>query len=467
MSTNEVSYSIVSRDQELEQYILSILFKSDKLLPPDWLKPNHFGEPLHQRFYKIYQDLSNASRPTNVNTIRKEYKNQFNENRVSELMDIDERAYKIDYDFYEACEELKIEYTKRKLSYIFVYSKGSPNPLAYASDEVKKLIEDISSVGSESKEDAIKALLENTGAAVNAHRTGAKNPNAIYTGITNLDKFTGGMRMGDMVTIPARPAMGKSAFASCMALNISKQGIPVKIYNGEMTTSQSISRMACIEGEVDSLRVRRGTLNDDELQRFNTHAANMVNLPIEFEFTTQLQELLLSIKRWRMNHDRNQQAVVIVDYLQKIKNELRGRSRHNEVAQIASALKDLALKQNILMITLAQLSRAVETRGGDKRPILSDINESGQIEQDSDSVIALYRPEYYGFETDDEGNSTHGKAELIILKNRHGATGTAECQFISRYAKFLNLYEENDFYMYPTLAKKLVVPEAGNNNVPF
>lgn len=465
--SSQITYSIVSRNQELEQYILSILFKSEKLLPPDWLKPNHFGEPLHQRFYKIYQDLVNANRPTNVNTIRKEYKNQFNENRVAELMDLDERAYKINYDFYEACEELKIEYTKRKLSYIFVYSKGHQKPLSYASEEIKKLIEDVSSVGSESKEDAIKGLLENTEAAINAHRTGAHNPNAIYTGITNLDKFTGGMRMGDMVVVAARPAMGKSALASCMALNISKQGFPVKIYNGEMTTQQSISRMACIEGEIDSLRVRRGTLNDDEYSRFSREAANLQNLPLEFEFINDLQELNLSIKRWRMALPPGEMSVVIIDYLQKIKNDLRGRGRHNEVAQVSSELKDLALKQNILVISLAQLSRAVEQRGGDKRPILSDINESGRIEQDADVVMGLYRPEYYGFETDDEGNSTLGLAELEVLKNRHGATGTARAQFISRYGKFQDWNAINPFADFPTLSSKLVVPEAGNSNIPF
>ena len=259
----------------------------------------------------------------------------------------------------------------------------------------------------------------------------------IPSGIADLDKMTAGWQKSDLVIIAARPAMGKTAWALTLARNASLRfGEGVAVFSLEMAAVQLVQRLICAEAELDAQKVRTGQLEEYEWKQLITRVGSLNKANIFIDDTPALSIWDLRAKCRRLKAEKGI-SLVIVDYLQLMSgNAGKNGNREQEIAGISRALKEIAKELDVVMIALSQLSRAVESRGGDKRPVLSDLRESGSIEQDADMVMFLYRPEYYGFETDDEGNSTTGMAELIIAKQRNGPTGTVKMQFIGKYGKF-------------------------------
>ncbi|MEM6264906.1 MAG: replicative DNA helicase [Bacteroidota bacterium] len=259
----------------------------------------------------------------------------------------------------------------------------------------------------------------------------------IPSGFSALDAMTAGWQRTDMVIIAARPAMGKTALTLTLARNASVRfGTPTAIFSLEMAGVQLTQRLICSESELDAQKVRTGRLEDYEWKQLITRIGPLSKADIFIDDTPGLSISDLRAKCRRLKAEKNI-GMVIIDYLQLMTGNLgRNTNREQEIAGISRSLKIIAKELDVCVIALSQLSRAVESRGGDKRPVLSDLRESGSIEQDADMVAFLYRPEYYGFETDDEGNSTQGMAELIIAKQRNGPTGTVKLQFIGKYGKF-------------------------------
>jgi len=259
----------------------------------------------------------------------------------------------------------------------------------------------------------------------------------IPSGIVELDKMTAGFNKTDLVIIAARPAMGKTAFTLTLARNASLRfGEAVAFFSLEMAAVQLTQRLIVSEAELDAQKVRTGRLEDYEWKQLITRIGSLSKTDIFIDDTPALSIWDLRAKCRRLKAEKNI-SMVIIDYLQLMTGPSnKGGNREQEIAAISRSLKELAKELDVCVIALSQLSRAVESRGGDKRPVLSDLRESGSIEQDADIVMFLYRPEYYGFETDDEGNSTLGKAELIIAKQRNGPTGNVDMQFIGKYGKF-------------------------------
>ncbi|MEZ4774743.1 MAG: replicative DNA helicase [Bacteroidia bacterium] len=259
----------------------------------------------------------------------------------------------------------------------------------------------------------------------------------IPSGIADLDQMTAGWQKSDLVIIAARPAMGKTALTLTLARNAAQRfNEPVAFFSLEMAAVQLVQRLICAEAELDAQKVRTGRLEDYEWKQLITRIGSLSKTPLFIDDTPALSIWDLRAKCRRLKAEKGI-GMVIVDYLQLMSgNSSKGGNREQEIAGISRALKEMAKELNVVMIALSQLSRAVESRGGDKRPVLSDLRESGSIEQDADMVMFLYRPEYYGFETDDEGNSTLSMAELIIAKQRNGPTGTVKMQFIGKYGKF-------------------------------
>lgn len=230
-----------------------------------------------------------------------------------------------------------------------------------------------------------------------------------------------------------------TAFTLTVARNAAARNAAVAFFSLEMAAVQLVQRLVCAEAELDAQKVRTGKLENYEWQQLITRIGNLSNAPIFIDDTPGISIMDLRAKCRRLKAEKNIQ-IVVIDYLQLMTgNASKGGNREQEIAGISRALKELAKELSVCVIALSQLSRAVESRGGDKRPMLSDLRESGSIEQDADMVMALYRPEYYGFETDEEGNSTQGLAEVIILKQRNGPTGTVKLQFIGKYGKFTDL----------------------------
>ena len=261
----------------------------------------------------------------------------------------------------------------------------------------------------------------------------------VPSGFRSLDKITGGWQRGDLIVVAARPSMGKTAFALSLVQQATMQfKVPSIIFSLEMSKQQLATRLMYSETGIRSEELRQGRLSEDILQNFATKFPELVEAPIYVEDTAALSITELRSKSRRACTKHNI-GLIIVDYLQLMQGEERSRystNREQEIAMISRKLKAIAKELNVPVIALSQLSRAVEQRP-EKRPILSDLRESGAIEQDADMVAFLYRPEYYGITADEDGFSTQGKTEIIIAKHRNGATGSVWLKFIAERTKFI------------------------------
>ena len=261
----------------------------------------------------------------------------------------------------------------------------------------------------------------------------------VPSGFTALDRVTSGWQKSDLIVIAARPAMGKTAFVLSVLRNAAvDHNRPVAIFSLEMSSVQLVNRLISSEAELDSDKIRKGTLADHEWAQLVHKTAKLSKAPLFVDDTPALSilELRAKCRKLKAQHDIQ---MVVVDYLQLMSGDSKGGfggNREQEIASISRALKKIAKELSIPVIALSQLSRAVETRGGDKRPQLSDLRESGAIEQDADMVMFLYRPEYYGITEDEGGASTAGVGEVIIAKNRNGSLENIKLRFIGRYTKF-------------------------------
>lgn len=264
----------------------------------------------------------------------------------------------------------------------------------------------------------------------------------VPSGLTALDRVTNGWQHSDLIIIAARPAMGKTAFVlSCIRNAAVQFNKPCAIFSLEMSSVQLVNRLISSEAEIESDKLRKGNLEEHEWAQLHHRIANLTDAGIFIDDTPGLSILELRAKCRRLKQQHDIQMVVI-DYLQLMSGDSSAKkagNREQEIASISRALKNIAKELNVPVIALSQLSRAVETRGGDKRPMLSDLRESGSIEQDADQVMFLYRPEYYGITQDEEGNSTTGVGEVIIAKNRHGSVEDVQLRFIGQFTKFCDL----------------------------
>ena len=258
----------------------------------------------------------------------------------------------------------------------------------------------------------------------------------LATGFADLDRMTTGLQAGDLAIVAGRPSMGKTSWVLNVAQTVTIElGIPVGIFSLEMSKEQLVQRLLCAEGRVDAQRLRRGRLEANEMQRLAQAAGHLNTAPIWIDDSATGNVLEMKAKARRLKAETKDLGLVIVDYMQLMTGGARKENRVQEVSEISRGLKALARELEIPVIALSQLSRAPEQRT-DRRPQLSDLRESGSIEQDADLVMFLYRPEYYHGPTDKDGNSLEGKAELIVSKQRNGPTGTVELFFRKNFTLF-------------------------------
>ncbi|MEQ8358230.1 MAG: replicative DNA helicase [Cytophagales bacterium] len=262
----------------------------------------------------------------------------------------------------------------------------------------------------------------------------------VPSGFTKLDRVTSGWQKSDMVIIAARPAMGKTAFVMSALRNAAvDHDTPVAIFSLEMSSLQLVNRLISAEAELESDKIKTGQLQEYEWTQLYEKTKRISNAPIFIDDTPGLSilELRAKCRKLKQQHDIQ---LIIIDYLQLMSGDLskKGGNREQEIASISRSLKNIAKELNVPVIALSQLSRAVETRGGDKRPMLSDLRESGSIEQDADMVLFLYRPEYYGITQDTDGGPTEGMGEIIIAKHRNGSLADVKLRFVGKYTKFMD-----------------------------
>ena len=265
----------------------------------------------------------------------------------------------------------------------------------------------------------------------------------IPTGFTLLDKLTSGWQPSDLIIVAARPGMGKTALTLSMARNIAvDQNIPVAFFSLEMASVQLITRLISSETGLSSEKLRTGKLAKHEWEQLNVKVKGLEKAPLFIDDTPSLSIFDLRAKARRLASQHGIRMIMI-DYLQLMTagGSQKGGNREQEISTISRNLKALAKELNVPVIALSQLSRAVETRGGSKRPLLSDLRESGAIEQDADIVSFIYRPEYYKIEEwdDEERSPTDGQAEFIVAKHRNGGLDNIRLKFLGHLGKFDNL----------------------------
>ena len=280
---------------------------------------------------------------------------------------------------------------------------------------------------------------------------GQEGLSGVATGFDKLDKLTSGWQPSDLIIIAARPAMGKTAFILSMARNIAIDfGHPVALFSLEMASVQLITRLISSETGLSSEKLRTGKLEKHEWEQLSTKVKNLEKAPLFIDDTPSLSIFDLRAKARRLVSQHGIK-IIIIDYLQLMTaggNGKGGGNREQEISTISRNLKALAKELNVPVIALSQLSRAVETRGSSKRPLLSDLRESGAIEQDADIVSFLYRPEYYKIDEwdDEEASPTAGQAEIMIAKHRNGGIENVRLKFIGHLGRFDNLEDYSSGY---------------------
>lgn len=292
-------------------------------------------------------------------------------------------------------------------------------------------------IGQERRHDGfvrIKEMLWPTMERIESLQKSGKSVTGVPSGFTDLDEMTSGFQAAELVIVAARPSMGKTAFCLNIATQAAVDGYGVAIFSLEMSKDSLVQRMLCAEARVDSQAVRRGLLRDRDFTNLARAAGVLQQCPVWIDDTPAITLLEMRSKARRLKSDSDL-GMIVVDYLQLMRSPEYADNRVQEVSDISRSLKALSRELEVPVVALSQLSRASEQRGGDRRPQLSDLRDSGAIEQDADLVVFIHRPEYY----DREDESKRGVAEIMLAKNRNGPTGDVTLRFTREYTRFDNL----------------------------
>jgi len=441
---------------DLEQAVLGAMLIDKKGVDDaiDILTPESFYKTEHQHIYEAIFDLFKDSQPIDILTVTdrliKNGKLQLAGGEVY-LINLTQKVASSAHVEFHARIVLQ-KYIQRKLITI------SNDIIEDAYDETADVFDLLDSAESklfEITQGSLNKSSESAESLVNQalkkieSMAGKEGMSGLSSGFTKLDQLTSGWQASDLVILAARPGMGKTAFVMSMAKNMAIDfDIPVAIFSLEMSSVQLITRMISSETGLSSSKLKKGNLLPHEWEQLNIKVKKLADAPIFIDDTPALSIFDLRAKARRLV-SQHKVKIVIIDYLQLMtagSSNKGGGNREQEISTISRNLKALAKELDIPVIALSQLSRAVETRGGSKRPLLSDLRESGAIEQDADIVSFIYRPEYYGtLEWDDEEHTPcEGQAELIIAKHRNGGLENIRMKFTGHLALFSDL-EETDF----------------------
>lgn len=431
---------------ELEEAVLGALMLEKNALTAviEFLKPEHFYSEAHREIYQAIIDLFKGSEPVDMRTV-------VNQLRKNGKLEVVGGAYYIAELTSRVSSAANIEYHAR----VIIEQSIKRNLIEIATqiqrdayedttdvfellDRTEQSIFSIADSNLRKNYDNIRNLMTHAIEELQILREHKDGLTGVPSGFTGLDRITSGWQSSDLIIVAARPGMGKTAFVVSAMRNASIDfKRPVAIFSLEMASVQLVNRMISAEAELEGEKIRKGNLADFEWQQLVHKTSRLASAPVFIDDTPALSILELRAKSRRLKAEHNIE-LIIVDYLQLMRGETSG-NREQEIASISRALKGIAKELNVPVIALSQLSRGVETRGGDKRPQLSDLRESGSIEQDADLVMFLYRPEYYKITVDEEGMPTQGMAEVIVAKHRNGNTGTVKLKFIGKFTKFVDL----------------------------
>lgn len=428
-------------DIEAEQAVIGSMLTDQEAVYAaiERLKPEDFYREDNKQIYTAILNIYNKAEPIDIITLKAELSSMGKLDAVGGLEYIVELPEKVpttaNVDRYIKIVEEKslLRNLIRAANEILSSGYAQEDDVENIVDHAEKKIFDVMQKKSQKGYTTIKDVLVESFTKLEELYNQKEHITGVPTGFAELDKKTAGLHGSELILIAARPAMGKSAFA----LNIgsyaaTRANVPVAIFSLEMSKEQVGNRILCSEALVDSNNVRTGELNDEELGKLAETSGELSQAPIYIDDTPGISVMEIRAKCRKLKLEKNI-GLVIIDYLQLIQGSRKTSSREQEIAEISRSLKILAKEIEVPVIALSQLSRAVEARP-DHRPMLSDLRESGSIEQDADIVMFLYRDDYYN-----EDSEKKNIAEVIIAKQRAGSTGTVELAWLGKYTKFANL----------------------------
>ena len=460
---------------ELEQAVLGALMIDNDALSNsiELLKPESFYQIEHQKIFSAIEDLFNNTQPVDILTVTNLLKQK------GDLKDVGGAAF-VSKLTERVASAANIETHARIIAQKFIQReliRISSSTIKDAYDDTTDVFDllnaaeqglfEISEGNIRKNYDKMSTLIRQALEQIEEIKNKEDGLSGIPSGFSDLDRVTSGWQKSDLVILAARPGMGKTAFVLSMARNTAVQfNKPVAVFSLEMSSVQLVNRLISSESGIPAEKLRKGNLEDHEWIQLNQQISSLSEAPLFIDDTPALTVFELRAKCRRLVRN-NGVEMVIIDYLQLMHagNSNKSGNREQEISTISRSLKSIAKELNIPIIALSQLSRAVETRGGDKRPMLSDLRESGAIEQDADIVCFIYRPDYYGFTewpdtSPGQDPDCQGQGEIIIAKHRNGSLENIRLRFISHLAKFTDLdafgFSNDD-----------VMPSSMNNDAPF
>lgn len=436
---------IPSNDTELEQLILGAILLDGKAMVTvmGHLSPERFYDPKNATIFEVMAELYTQNSPIDILTVtqairKKRLLDQAGgpayiaglTNRVASTANLDQWCLFLN-EHYMKREFARISSQVHELSFdgtadVFeIYDRFTGQMSQIFNKSVKTTMSHVSE------------FTENVAQAVISRETTKGGVSGLTTGIFSVDNLIGGHQKSDLMYIAGRPGMGKTAMALSEMLSMAIHGVPVAFFSLEMSSTQVIFRLLSMLTGIDGSKLMKYRLETDELRLFQSKKDYLNMLPIYIDDTAGLSVFDLRT-RVKTMVEKHGVSIVYIDYVQLLGSGARraGQNREQEISTISRNLKLIAKECDLPVIALSQLSRAVEARA-EKRPMLSDLRESGSLEQDADVVVFLYRPEYYGVLTDEAGNSLEGMGEYIVAKQRNGSTGIARMRFLPSVMRYV------------------------------
>ncbi len=448
-STNKVDGKLQPQAIDLERAVLGALMIDNESLSDtiDSLHPEYFYKREHQKIFEAIVKLFNNTQPVDLLTVTEELKKMGEIDFIGGFSYISELTNNIasasNTEFHARI--IAEKFIKRSLISIsnniindaFNESVDIFDLLSTAEEKLFTVTEGTLRKSYDKMSILIKGALEN----IEILRNKEDTLSGIPTGFSNLDRVTSGWQASDLIIIAARPGMGKTAFALSMARNIAiDYKKPVGFFSLEMSSEQLVNRLIASEAQLGANKLRKGDLADHEMIQLHEKIKYLSEAPIFIDDTPALTifELRAKARRLVKNH---KVGILIIDYLQLMHAGGNAGNREQEISTISRSLKGIAKELKIPVIALSQVNRGVESRSGvgSKRPMLSDLRESGAIEQDADIVTFIYRPEYYKIFEWDNGDDSRGQAEIMIAKHRNGSLANIRLKFTAEFARFSNL----------------------------
>jgi replicative DNA helicase len=411
----------------------------------DVLAVDDFYRDDHRRIYRHIARLLESGKPADVVTVAESVESSEDKDKAGGLTYLGQLAQNVPsaHNIRRYAEIVRERAVMRKLVAVGnEIADAAVNPMgkdvAQLLDEAESRVFEIAEQGSRGRDGFrdIHQLLTQVMERVDYlyNRDNPSDITGMPTGFHDLDSMTSGLQEGDLVIVAGRPSMGKTAFALNMGEHVAVEAkMPVAVFSMEMAGTQLATRMLGSLGRLDQHKLRTGRLSDDDWNRLTTAVGRLHGAPIEIDETPALNPLELRARARRIHRKYGKLGLVIVDYLQLMSaSSSAGENRATEISEISRSLKALAKELHVPVVALSQLNRSLEQRPN-KRPVMSDLRESGAIEQDADVILAIYRDEVYNPDTADKG-----KAEVLILKQRNGPIGSVDLTFLGQYTRFEN-----------------------------